>query len=403
MIASLKTTYHRLINELDIKTHRYLYANFNINNRLTGIIGARGVGKTTLMLQYIKEHLYDGSQAFYFTADHIYFNKVSILEFIEDLYQTEGITIFFIDEVHKYKNWNQELKNIYDAFPAIKIVFSGSSSLDLIQGGYDLSRRATIFHLYGLSFREYINFTTDNDIPPLNFTELLANYKNYDKVFSQIPKIKGHFNNYLQQGYYPFLFEDPYSYYEKIIRVIEKTIYEDIANFYNLKTENLTYFKKILNFLASIPPGQINTYNLARHLGVDSKTAAYYLKILQDTGLVHLLYTAEGGNQLLRKPKKVFLNNTTVLYALNNYLGQDISKGTARELFFIQAVTNARIDVFYNKQGDFQAQNTIFEIGGKNKTGRQLKDVKLPAIVVKDDIMVSSKDVIPLFYFGFLY
>ncbi len=403
MIDFLKSTYHRLINELNIKTYRYLYSQFHIKNRLTGIIGARGVGKTTMILQYIKEHLYEKGETFYFSADHIYFNKTSILEFVEDLYQTNGISIFFIDEIHKYKNWNQELKNIYDSFPAIKIIFSGSSSIDLVAGSYDLSRRATIFNLHGLSLREYINFKTGSNYAPLSLDKLLTDYEQLDKEFSQIAKIKGHFNDYLQEGYYPFLFEDPHSYYEKIERIIEKTIFEDISNYYNLKTVNLVYFKKILNFLASIPPGDINTHNLAHNLGIDNKTVFYYLTILEKTGLVRLVYPYKGGNHSLRKPEKVFLNNTTLLYALNNYLGQSVLKGTVRELFFIQSLNNSGAPVFYNKYGDFQTKNIIFEIGEKNKTKAQIKEVKLPAILVKDDILVSSKNMIPLFYFGFLY
>lgn len=403
MVDFLKATYYRLISELDIKTYRYLYDQFHINNRLTGIVGPRGVGKTTLMLQYIKENLYKSNKVFYFAADNIYFNKVSILEFVENLYHTEGITIFFIDEIHKYQNWNQELKNIYDAFPKIKIIFSGSSSINLIEGSYDLSRRAKLFTLHGLSLREYINFTTGSKLSAITLTELLNNYKKYDKSFGQIPRVKGHFNNYLAKGYYPFVFEDPHSYYERIARIIEKTIFEDIANYYKLKTVNLYSFKKILNFLATIPPGNLNTHNLASNIGIDNKTVAHYLNILNETGLVRLIYPFEGGNQSLRKAEKIFLNNTTLLYALNNYLAQSITKGTVRELFFLQAIVNSDTDVFYSKNGDFRTTDIIFEIGGKNKTRTQIKNTELPAILVKDNIFTSSKDVIPLYYFGFLY
>ena len=403
MLDFLKATYQRLINELNIKTHRYLYADFHIKNRLTGIIGPRGVGKTTLILQYIKEHLYNNKQVFYFSADNIYFNKVSILEFVENLYHTEGIEIFFIDEIHKYKNWSQELKNIYDAFPKIKIIFSGSSSINLIEGSHDLSRRAKLFTLHGLSLREYVNFKTKSKLKAFPLADLLANYQKYDELFSQIPRIQGHFNNYLAAGYYPFVFEDPHSYYERIARIVEKTIFEDIANYYNLKTVNLVYFKKILNFLASIPPGNVNTHNLASNLGIDNKTVSHYLKILNDTGLIRLIYAYGGGNQSLRKPEKIFLNNTTLLYALNNYIGQGIDKGTGRELFFVQSIMNSGNDIFYSKEGDFRSKDIIFEIGGKNKTRTQIKDMQHKGILVKDDILVSSKNVIPLLYFGFLY
>lgn len=403
MVDFIKTTFHRLIQELDIDTYRYLYPKFNINNRLTGIIGPRGVGKTTLMLQYIKNHLYGNNKVFYFSADHIYFNDGTLLSFIEELYRSEGISIFFIDEIHKYKKWNQEIKNIYDAFPSIKIIFSGSSSIDLVKGSYDLSRRATLFHLHGLSFREYLNFKTGSQFNPIPFDQMLTHYAEYDASLSLIPKIKGHFKDYLEKGYYPFLFEDQYSYYEKIERIIGKMIFEDIANYYNLHTTNLGYFKKILKFLASIPPGHINIHNLSQNLGIDGKTAYNYLNILEETELVRFIYPYQGGNQQLKKPEKIFLNNTTLLYALNNYVGQDASMGTVRELFFIQSIMNTGKNIFYSKMGDFQTATTVFEIGGKNKKRQQIKHADLPAILVKDDIFVTSQNTIPLFYFGFLY
>ena len=153
MLSFIIDTFHRLINELDITTSRYLYPIFNIKNRLTGLIGPRGVGKTTMLLQYIKNELYQDGKAFYFTADLVYFRQVSLLEFVSDLHQREGYQIFFIDEVHKYHNWNQELKNLYDSFPNLKFVFSGSSMLDLISASHDLSRRAKMYHLHGMSFR----------------------------------------------------------------------------------------------------------------------------------------------------------------------------------------------------------------------------------------------------------
>ena len=158
MINSLMLIYHRLIEQVSMDFHRYLYTSFNANNRLTGLIGARGVGKTTLLLQYIKKHYPNLNDTVYVSADHIYFERVTLYEFIENLYLTEGTSIFFIDEIHKYANWNQEIKNVYDGFPNIRIVFSGNSSLDLVKGSYDLSRRSKLYHLAGMSFREYLNF-----------------------------------------------------------------------------------------------------------------------------------------------------------------------------------------------------------------------------------------------------
>ena len=405
MIATLELIYQRLLNSAAVNSpyNRYLYEQFDLTNRLTGLVGARGVGKTTLLLQYIKNHLLDiPKQTFYFSADHIHFNEVTLYAFVENLYLTEGTKNFFIDEIHKYKNWSQEIKNLYDGFPDINLVFSGSSSLDLIKGTYDLSRRAKMFHLPGLSFREYVLFSTDQEILPVTFEQLLNNDHDLDATISNLPRIKGLFNDYLRQGYYPFITENPLAYYEKILNVIDKTIYEDIANFYNLKTENLQLFRKILNFLVSIPPGQINVHNLGKNLNADDKTAGNYLKILEETGLVNLIYPAEHGNQGLRRPEKVFLNNTNLQYALENHLANRVELGTIRELYFIQSIRNSGTEVFHTKNGDFIVDNVTFEIGGKNKTRTQVKNIE-NAYLVKDDVFVSRKGVIPLIFFGFLY
>lgn len=403
MLSFIIDTFHRLISELDITTSRYLYPIFNIKNRLTGLIGPRGVGKTTMLLQYIKNELYQDGKAFYFTADLVYFKQVSLLEFVSDLHQREGYQIFFIDEVHKYHNWNQELKNLYDSFPNLKFVFSGSSMLDLISASHDLSRRAKMYHLHGMSFREYLNFRTESNFQSFTFDELLSNYKEIGKTLGNIEKLKNHFQTYLKVGYYPFIFEDEHSYYERIGRTVDKTIFEDISNYYNLKTPNLHYFKLLVSYLASIPPGEINTHNIAQALKIDHKTAFHYLTILEAVGLARFIYPFQGGNRLLEKPQKIFLNNTSLLHAMQQYLGDGISKGNTRELFFIQACTDAGEKIFYSPQGDFRSQKALFEIGGKNKSSRQIRNASLPSYLVKDDILHPLEREIPLFYFGFLY
>jgi hypothetical protein len=365
------------------------------------------VGKTTLMLQYIKDRLYLDKKAFYFSADQLYFNTNSLLDFVNQLFREEGIEVFFIDEIHKYKfgDWSQELKNIYDSFPSVKVIFSGSSSLDLIKGSYDLSRRAKLFHLQGMSFREYLNFKTNKNIEAITFENLINNYRDFDAHWSQIPKIAGHFKEYLLQGYYPFLFDTDnlITYYEQIFQVINKTIYEDISQFYNVRTSNLSSLGKILNFLAMIPPGQINIHNLAKNLSIDDKTTANYLAMLKDTGLVRTIYPYGSGNQTLRKPEKIFLNNTTLLATINRSLALPMDQGTLREMFFIQSIENAGIPVFYSKEGDYRTSKSIFEVGGKNKTRKQISSFGDNAFLVKDDIALSAKNEIPLYYFGFLY
>lgn len=403
MFRFITETFHRLIEGLSISQTRYLYPSFDLRNRLTGLIGPRGVGKTTLMLQYIKNELLKDGKCFYFSADLVYFQQTTLLAFVSDLHLVEGYKVIFIDEIHKYQGWNQELKNIYDAFPSLKIVFSGSSMLDLVKGSHDLSRRAKLYYLHGLSFREYLNFSLDLHLQPIGLQDLLEDTATSLKQLKGVDRILPHFGDYLKNGYYPFVFEDPHSYYERVSRVIDKTIFEDVATYYNLKTPNLQYFKKLLTYLASIPPGELNLHSLAKNLGIDHKTVEHYVTILASVGLIREMRPYEGGGPRLRKPSKILLNNTNLIYTMQQYLGQQPSKGMERELFFLQSLQNAGIEIFYSKQADYRTREALFEIGGKNKTREQLKGLKEPSYLVKDDIIHSLKGEIPLFLFGFLY
>lgn len=403
MYHFITETFHRLIESLEFSQTRYLYPSFNLRNRLTGLIGPRGVGKTTLLLQYIKNKLLNDRSSFYFSADLVYFQQTTLLEFVSNLHLKEGYKVVFIDEIHKYQNWNQELKNLYDSFPSLKIAFSGSSMLDLIAGSHDLSRRAKLYRLHGLSFREYLNLDLGLNLKPISFLEIIENTKEALDQLDGVERILFHFEEYLKKGYFPFVFEDQHSYYEKISRIIDKTIYEDIANYYSLKTPSLQYFKRLLTYLASIPPGDLNLNNLANSLRIDHKTVEHYVAILSSVGLIREMRPFEGGGPGLRKPSKILLNNTNLIHTMQQYLGQEVSKGMERELFFIQSLQNADIEVFYSKQADYRTRQYIFEIGGKNKTRNQLKGLKEPSYVVKDDILHLHKGEIPLFLFGFLY
>lgn len=201
MFRFITETFQRLIDELTFSHKRYLYPEFQLRNRLTGLVGPRGVGKTTLLLQYIKNEMNQDKEAFYFSADQIYFQSSNLVQFVNDLHLKEGYKIIFIDEIHKYRGWDQELKNIYDSFPSLKIVFSGSSMLDLVSGSYDLSRRAKLYRLHGLSFREFLNFSLDLKFEALSLQELL---EGSSKIV--MPKILTYFEEYMERGYYPFFF-----------------------------------------------------------------------------------------------------------------------------------------------------------------------------------------------------
>ena len=397
------TIYRRLLKSTNYHTHRYLFNTFNMNSRLTGLVGPRGTGKTTLLLQYIKEKIINKNECIYLSLDNIYFTQIKLIDFVDDLYEINGIRNYFFDEVHKYPKWDQELKNIYDSYPNINIVFSGSSSMDLIKGTYDLSRRGKLFKLGGMSFREYLEFRLNTQIRSHSFNKILTNPETVIEEIAEIERLKGHFLEYLDCGYYPFLFEDEENYHQKIINVINKTIYEDISNYYKLKTENLINFRKILSYLATIPPGQLNRNSISKHLGVDNKTVENYLNILNETGLVCLIKENKSGSSLLKGTEKIYLDNSNIYKAIIEEIGYEYKKGTVREIFFIKMLQNSGEKVYYSKIGDFRVRDYNFEIGGKSKQKKQIKNNLQNSYLVKDDILYATGNEIPIYLFGFLY
>ena len=403
MIDRFISTYKRLLQAMNYKHHRYIYSDFNIKDRLTGLIGPRGTGKTTLLLQYIKENIEKKDEAIYVSVDNIYFSKNLLLDFVNELYEDYGIRYFFFDEIHKYKNWNHDLKNIYDSYPDIKVVFSGSSSIDLIKGTYDLSRRGVLFRIGGMSFREYLLFNDIANIKAITLDEILGDRERLLEKIAGIRKLKGHFKEYLKKGYYPFYLEDKNSYRQKILRIIEKTIYEDISNFYKLKTENLSNFKIILSYLATIPPGKLNRNSISKKISLDNKTVQNYLNMLNETGLVELISENKSGSNLLKSSEKIYLDNPDLYTTISEEIGHDYKLGTIREIFFIKMIKNSGSKIFFSRIGDFEVNNSIFEIGGKSKTIKQIRNNLRNAFLVKDDILYGSKHEIPLYLFGFLY
>ena len=402
MVTNFITTYKRLIQHTNFAHHRYIYKIFNVNNRLTGLIGPRGTGKTTLLLQFIKENLHI-DECIYVSLDNMYFTQNNLIEFVNELYELYGVRYFFFDETHKYPNWNQELKNLYDSYPDIKVIFSGSSSLDLIKGSYDLSRRGVMYRIGGMSFREYLIFNNICNIPSIRLDELLRDRGKYESEISSIKMIMGHFKQYIGNGYYPFVLEDLSSYSQKIQRIVEKTIYEDISNHYKLKTENLINFKRILSYMATISPGELNINNISRKIGLDNKTIYNYLTMLQETGLIQLLMKNKAGSTILKKTEKIFLDNTDIYKSISEEIGFETPIGTLREIFFIKMIINSGNKIHFSEIGDYEINNINFEIGGKNKSLKQIKNNLDNSFLVKDDLLTGSKYEIPLYMFGFLY
>lgn len=401
-ISDFLNAYKRLLQQTDTQMHRYLFAQFRLNNRLIGLIGARGTGKTTLMLQYIKENL-PIDDCLYVSLDHLYFTQHNLIDLTKELYENYAIRYFFFDEVHKYSQWNQELKNLYDLYPDITIVFSGSSSMDLVKGSYDLSRRGVMYHLPGLSFREYLSFKGVGEFPSLSFSDLLHHRSDFEMQIAETPKLLGYFKQYLGAGYYPFVFEDEETYHQKLQRTLEKTIYEDIANFYQLKTENLLSLKRIVAYMVTIPPSKLNINNIAKNIGLDNKTVQNYLAIMEETQLVTRVSKNKAGSQLLKKTEKTYLNNADLYQTVSQAVGFECILGTQREIFFISMLKNIDVEVHYSDIGDFSVDGAYFEVGGKSKTTKQIRERIDKAYTVKDDMLYGSRLEIPLYLFGFLY
>jgi predicted AAA+ superfamily ATPase len=368
---------------------------------LAGLVGPRGVGKTTLMIQWIREKE-NPDRCMYASLDHIWFSGHRVLDFVRDMHEIEGRNLFFLDEAHRYPDWNREIKNIYDSFPQVRIVFSGSSSLDLVKGQYDLSRRGMIYRLNGLSFREFILFKTGKEPHTFKLEDMLQNGPEISRELAAIPRLKGLFQDFLRVGYYPFYFEDPETYYSRILNTIDKTVFEDIANFYSLSTAKLPVFKKLLVYLASIPPGDLNVNTLARNLEIDHKTVRGYLEMMRDTSLIQSLSLEKAGKASLRNADKVLLENANLYYAVSTLSGVEPNLGSLRETFFVNALRGAGHTVRYSKDGDYRVDGKVFEIGGEGKSRTQIQGLK-DAYLVKDGILAAGPGELPLHVFGFLW
>ncbi|MDP3982637.1 MAG: AAA family ATPase, partial [bacterium] len=384
-------TYQRLLSEIKPAYYRQFYADFKMENQLVGVVGGRGVGKTTFLLQYLRENYAQSDRGLYITADSLFFADHTLLDIADQFVKLYGGELLCIDEIHKYRNWNQELKNIYDSYPKLKVIFSGSSSINLVRGKYDLSRRALTRQMHGFSFREYLELQTGNKYPVLQINDLTKQINVADNKIGSTEKILGYLHKYWQNGYYPTSQSIPTreAFWDTLTGIIDKTIYEDVGAFYNLKTSNLETLKKIVYFFATSLPGSISINKLASSLGKDHTTITEYVQMLRDTGLLRFLLIDRQGHALVRNAEKIYLNNTNLLYAINNTIGKKAHLGSVRELFVISSLENAGYPVAYSAKGDIASQGYKFEIGGTSKGIKQIKDTD-NAFLVKDNILYGS-------------
>jgi len=376
---------------------------FTSARQICGIIGARGVGKTTFMLRHALNAGAKQRKALYVSADNIFFLDHTLIDVVDYLYKQTDARTLCIDEIHKYSNWKMELKNIADVYPSFRIYFSGSSMIDLIQGKYDLSRRVTLNRLCGFSFREYLDFHLGKNLPKLTLESILSSHQ----VIAQemdVPGILKHFNDYLKLGYYPFFkgFVLDKDKFQALENGVQMTIYEDIATLHSIKTPSLSVIEQLYKYVINSSPGEVNASKLSSALGKDFESVSNYLKFLEQAGLIRFIFPGQSGDAYLRNPIKMYPENTNLIHAAYLPLAQDQTKGKIRETFVVNQVQNAEIPIFYSNKGDFKIGDYIFEIGGRGKNSKQIKREN-NAYILADDILVGSKNVIPLYLFGFLY
>ena len=367
-------------------------------DRLIGVKGARGVGKTTLILQYIKRNFEFGSNNLYVSLDDVYFSGNSLIDFTENFVKNGG-EFLFLDEVHRYKNWAQELKNVYDDFPELKLVFTGSSILDITKSKADLSRRAVLYKMPGLSFREYIQFTRDMEFEKYSLEDILHNHEHITDTVTAKIKPLPEFKKYLQSGYYPFFMEYSETYHERLEQVINLVLETDIPAMKAINLEGIAKLKQLLYIISTSVPFKPNIKKLSEKTGISRNSLVYYLNYLEEAQILHLLHKDNMGISLLQKPEKIYLDNTNLIHTLAY---QDANTGNERETFFMNQLAQNHI-VTYSDKSDFLIDNKFtFEIGGQSKTGKQIKDIPNSYLAI-DNIEYGYKNKIPLWLFGFLY
>ena len=397
-IQPLLNAYHRKLATTDLRFKRYLYNQINWDVRLLGIKGARGVGKTTMLMQHIKETFDNIDDVLYVSLDNLWFQNHSAEELVEFLY-TRGVNHIYFDEVHKYKGWITFIKNMYDNYPDLNIVYTGSAMLAIDNSTSDLSRRQSLYTLHGLSFREYLEYEGIFKYSPVSLEELLCKHTGYAMEITSRIKVLKHFEEYLSGCYYPYYKESGKDYLMRLSEVVQLIIDSDIP----AVEDRITYttkqkIKKLLMVIAENVPLEPNINKLAASLESTRDQTLKMLYWLDRAALLYLLTEAPKDYKHLTGPKKIYLNNTNLMNALTG----KVSEGTKRETFFANQV-GAFATLTMPKQADFMVEGKyLFEVGGPRKTFKQIADLPDSYLVI-DDLEVGNGNRIPLWMFGFLY
>ena len=370
--------------------HRYLYNDVNWSARMVAITGARGVGKSTMVLQYVKTQISD-CKVLYISADHTFFTTHTLVEVADDFSKEAG-SLLVIDEVHKYPDWSRELKQIYDTHPDMKVIFTGSSVLDIIDGVADLSRRVLHYTMYGLSFREYLGLFHHISVPKYSLEEILDGKAHIEGMLHPLPA----FREYLSEGYYPFAIEGDFPL--RMQNVITKTIESDIAQYAGLRATTAKKLKKMLAVISGLAPYKPNADNLALEIGISRNSVQDYLSLLERAQLIGQLRDDTGGIRGLGKVEKVYIDNPSLMRILS---GGKTDVGNMRETFFYNQM-RVKNDVISSRQSDFKIEKYTFEVGGRKKGKKQIEDIP-DSFIVKDDIEFAQGNVIPLWAFGLNY
>ena len=371
---------------------RYNYDKLPWEARLVGLMGPRGVGKSTLILQHIKSKSpEEQAKSLYVSADHSYFTTSTLIE-TANQFVREGGEWLYIDEVHKYEGWSQELKQIYDSHPGLHVFFTGSSILDIIDGEADLSRRVILFDMQGLSFREYLEMFHGIKTPIRSLEDILNGKTEIEGLQHPIPL----FNQYLREGYYPFSKEGFFQ--QRLQQVIRLTMEGDIPQYANMSPATGKKLRRMLSIIASNVPYKPEATGLANEIKVSRNDIPTYLLYMEKAGMIGQLRDETGGMRGLGKTEKVYLDNTNIIYALS---GENANIGNVRETFFYNQ-TRLALDVTSSKVSDFSIGKYTFEVGGAKKSHRQIKDVA-NSFIVRDDTEYANGDILPLWAFGLLY
>ena len=381
---------NRLISNVNKKFTRYLYNRIHWENRLIGIVGPRGVGKTTLVLQYIKNNL-DVRHTLYVSAEDFYFAKHRLSDLASDFVKWGGKCLF-IDEIHKYPDWSKELKLIYDYHNQLKVVFTGSSVLDLKKGSSDLSRRAVLYNLQGLSFREYLMLFHQIEVPVFILNEILNHQVKVPQIAHPLPL----FADYLKRGYYPFALEPDFDL--KLLQVVHQTLESDIPVYAGMNVSKGRQLKQLMAIIAESVPFKPNMTKISEILAISRNVIADYLLYMEEAGMLAQLREDTKGIRGLGKINKVYLDNTNLVYIL---AGENANKGNIRETFFLNQC-RVHHQIVSSNLADFKMEDKDFEVGGKNKGLKQIKTAE-NGFLVKDDIESGFFNTIPLWHFGLMY